>query len=298
MTLILLNNGIAFFFGGLRRVEQFYNPLIATVFHSLLSVSIVAFVIPTASFYLSATAIPVITTQSRGMAIILMTIYGLYLYFELKTHADGFNEESQKVAIRPRKNKRTPRAVHKRLVQAGGIAAGPGRITYEGRLGNSHELVASDAVDGEDEEAGWPQLHLYVCLAVLVIGTTILAFNTQFMTDSIQGLTEKAHVPQDFIGLILLPILSNDAMAINCAVKDQMDLAIQSALGKSLQTALVVAPILVVVGWGMGIDDMNLLFDSFQVSAHFVSTLLAQQCILDGSPTGIYLVPSESTMHY
>jgi len=38
-------------------------------------------------------------------------------------------------------------------------------------------------------------------------------------------------------------------MAIQCAVKDQMDFAIQSALGKSLQTALVVTPILILVGW-------------------------------------------------
>lgn len=55
-----------------------------------------------------------------------------------------------------------------------------------------------------------------------------------------------------------------------------MDLAIQSALGKSIQTVLVVTPILVVVGWGMGVDNMNFLFDGFQVSALFVSILLTQ----------------------
>jgi len=102
------------------------------------------------------------------------------------------------------------------------------------------------------------------------------------MKDNIQGLTEKAGLPRDFIGMVLLPILSNDAMTVQCATKDQMGLAIQSALGKSIQTALVVAPILVVVGWGMGVEDMNFLFDGFQVSALFVSVLLAQQCILGG----------------
>jgi len=282
LTLILLNNGVAFFFGGLRRREQFYNTLVATVFNGLLSVSIAAFVIPTASFYFSATAIPVITKQSRGMAILLMILYGLYLFFELKTHSDGFNEESKKVAMRPLKGALPPGAIQKGLAKAGGVGAGPGRAQLEDRVPND-ELVNSGAFDEDEEDEEWPQLHFLVCLGVLVIGTAILAFNTQFMTDSIQGLTEKAHVPKDFIGMILLPILSNDAMAINCAVKDQMDLAIQSALGKSLQTALVVAPILVVVGWGLGIDEMNLLFDGFQVSALFVSILLAQQCILDGT---------------
>lgn len=64
-------------------------------------------------------------------------------------------------------------------------------------------------------------------------------------------------------------------MAIQRASKDKMDIAIQSALGKSIQTALVVAPTLVLVGWIMGLDDVNLLFDGFQVSALFVSILLA-----------------------
>jgi Ca2+/H+ antiporter len=42
-----------------------------------------------------------------------------------------------------------------------------------------------------------------------------------------------------------------------------MDLAIQFSLGKSILTAPVVAPVLVIVGWMMGIKDMNLLFDGF-----------------------------------
>jgi Ca2+:H+ antiporter len=254
--------------------------------HQYPSISIAAFVIPTASFYLSATAIPVITKQSRGMAITLMAVYGLYLYFELRTHADGFNAESRKVPKRTGKHDLPPGAIQKVLVRAGGMAAGPGRPVLEGQPREGQppddELMRRIALEDQEDEPEWPQLHLYVCLAILVIGTTILAFNTQFMTDSTQGLTEKAGVPRDFIGMILLPILGNDAMAVQCASKDQMDLAIQSALGKSIQTALVVAPIQVVVGWGMGVDDMNLLFDGFQVSALFVSVLLAQQCILDG----------------
>jgi len=62
-----------------------------------------------------------------------------------------------------------------------------------------------------------------------------------------------------------------------------MDLAIQSSLGKSIHPGLVVAPALVIFGWMMGIEGMNLLFDGFQVSAMFLSVLLlTQNCILDG----------------
>ena len=92
--------------------------------------------------------------------------------------------------------------------------------------------------------------------------------------------------------MILMPILSNHTMVVQVASKDQMDLAIQSALGKSLQTTLLVKPLLVLLGWTMSIGDMDLLFDVFQVSALFVSVLLAQQCILDGKPNW-YVISSD-----
>lgn len=280
MTLILLNNGVAFIVGGLRRVEQFYNVLVATVFNGLLSVSIVAFIIPTASFYLSGTAVNVITKQSRGISIILIFIYALYLFFEMRTHAIAFMKESQKVPKVPKKHGLPKGAVPRGIAKAGAVGAGLVRANITERSPND-EFIDLNAFETVKEDT-WLVLQLYVCLAILTFGTAILAVNTQFMTDSIQGLTEKANVPRDFIGMILLPILGNDAMAIQCASKDQMDMAIQSALGKSIQTALVVAPTLVLVGWIMGLDDMNLLFDGFQVSALFVSILLAQQIIADG----------------
>lgn len=73
-----------------------------------------------------------------------------------------------------------------------------------------------------------------------------------------------------FLGMILLPILSDDTMAI------------RSALDRCIQTTLIVTPALLFVDWGLGLDDMNLLFDGFQVSALFVSISPAQQSIEDG----------------
>jgi hypothetical protein len=91
--------------------------------------------------------------------------------------------------MRPWKNALPPGAIQKSLVKAGGISAALGRAALVERP-PYNELLREDAY--EDEEQEWPQLHVYVYLAVLVIETTILPFNTQFMTDSVQGLTEKA----------------------------------------------------------------------------------------------------------
>lgn len=49
-----------------------------------------------------------------------------------------------------------------------------------------------------------------------------------------------------------------------------------------MQVALFLIPLLVVIGWGMGRDDMNLAFDVFQVVVMFVAVLLVNYLIGDG----------------
>ena len=61
-----------------------------------------------------------------------------------------------------------------------------------------------------------------------------------------------------------------------------MDLAIGVAVGSSMQVALFIIPLLVIIGWGMGIDSMSLSFDPFQVAVLFVAVLLVNYLIADG----------------
>ena len=61
-----------------------------------------------------------------------------------------------------------------------------------------------------------------------------------------------------------------------------MDLAIAVAVGSSMQIALLVIPLIVILGWALGIDEMNLYFDGFQVMILFVSVLLVNYLIQDG----------------
>jgi len=193
LTLTLLNNGVAFFFGGLRRREQFYNSSVATCFSGLLSVSITSFVLPTASYYMSDTSIRVLSGQSRGMTIILVVVYVAYLYFEFSTHKDIFNEESQKVAMRPRKTQVSHGAIMKGLVSADRIGTGPSRADVDDPAPNDR-MIRLEFEDKDDEVE--PELHLYVCIAVLIVGTTILGFNSKFMTDSIGASSLKPASPR------------------------------------------------------------------------------------------------------
>jgi Ca2+:H+ antiporter len=72
---------------------------------------------------------------------------------------------------------------------------------------------------------------------------------------SIDQITASGGLSKTFVGLILLPIVGNaaeHATAVTVAVKDKMDLAIGVAVGSSMQIALLVLPLIVVIGWIMG----------------------------------------------
>jgi len=94
-------------------------------------------------------------------------------------------------------------------------------------------------------------------------------------------------VTEEFVGLILLPIVGNaaeHATAVTVAIKDKMDLAIGVAVGSSLQIALLVFPLMVIIGWiGLGQpEDMTLNLDGFQVAVLFISIILVNYLIQDG----------------
>jgi len=49
-----------------------------------------------------------------------------------------------------------------------------------------------------------------------------------------------------------------------------------------MQIALLVIPFVVVLGWILGIDAMNLNFDNFQITVLFVTVLLVNYLLQDG----------------
>jgi Ca2+:H+ antiporter len=164
---LLLVMGMCFFFGGLRRKEQFFNQTVAQNAASLLALAVGSVIIPTCFDQFSSSQPGPIAALSRGTAVILLVVYGCYLYFQLKTHSDMFNEESQKVAARPHKGAIQDGAVLKSLMKAGGLSAGVGRAHVD----NGDELVQPNALELEPGEPEEPLLHIAVAWATLAGAT-------------------------------------------------------------------------------------------------------------------------------
>lgn len=69
--------------------------------------------------------------------------------------------------------------------------------------------------------------------------------------------------------------------AITVAMKNKMDLAIGVAVGSSIQIALFITPLVVIIGWGMG-KAMTLYFTLFETVCLFVSAFIVNFLVLDG----------------
>lgn len=284
---LLLVMGMCFFFGGLRRQEQFFNMTVAQTAASLLALAIAGIIIPTV--FDKETDLPTASTAalSRGTSVILLLVYAGYLYFQLKTHHSVFSEESQKVPKRPKKNDLGPAAIKKGLIGPAGLVGMPGHNEESGSNNKKLQqmLNADPSIDGEEDEGEEPQLSFGVAMGTLIGVTVLIAFCAEFLVDSIDYVTTQGGISEEFLGLILLPIVGNaaeHATAVTVAIKDKMDLAIGVAVGSSMQVALFLIPLLVVIGWGMGVEAMNLSFDVFQVAVLFVSVLLVNYLIGDG----------------
>lgn len=294
---LLLVLGMCFFLGGLRRQEQFFNTTVAQTAASLLALAVAGVIVPTVFDIASDTPKADVAKLSRGTSVILLVVYGGYLFFQLHTHSAVFAEESQKVEAKPfrrpmRSQSLKDGAIAQGFVAPAGVVGGHGlpssRTDNEKMRDMLTNLPRKNIQESEEEEQGEgeePQLHFAVAVATLTVSTVIIAFCAEFMVDGISAVTAGGAVSAEFVGLILLPLVGNaaeHATAVTVAIKDKMDLAIGVAVGSSMQVALFIIPLLVIIGWGMGMDAMALSFDPFQVAVLFVAVLLVNYLIADG----------------
>ncbi|QKX54986.1 uncharacterized protein TRUGW13939_02076 [Talaromyces rugulosus] len=145
-------------------------------------------------------------------------------------------------------------------------------------------LVSKKSVEHKEDSDEKPKLSRSAALILLLVTTGLVAACAEFLVDSIDYLVSTTGVSQAFIGLIILPIVGNAAehvTAVTVASKNKMDLAIGVALGSSIQIALFVTPVIVLLGWILD-REMSLYFSLFETVSLFVSAFIVNYLMLDG----------------
>jgi len=148
---------------------------------------------------------------------------------------------------------------------------------YTGEASAESEEVIEEALGVES----WSQKKSMV---VLLVATILVAVMSEFLVGAVEHTAKAWGLSDVFIGVILVAIVGNAAehsTAVLMALKNKVDLAINIAIGSSIQIALFVAPLLVFCGYLFG-QPMDLLFTTFEVLAVATSAWIVVLITADG----------------
>lgn len=87
-------------------------------------------------------------------------------------------------------------------------------------------------------------------VAILAVSTLLIALASEILVGQIEFVTKSLGWTELFVGLVVVATVGNAAehsTAVMMARKNQMDLALNVAVGSNTQIALFVAPLLVIV---------------------------------------------------
>lgn len=125
----------------------------------------------------------------------------------------------------------------------------------------THSALFEAEESGEEEVADMDQWSAGIWLVII---TVITSFCADVLVGSIDETAQEWHIPKQFIGLILLPLVGNAAEHVTSvwmACKGKIDLTIGVAVGSSIQIAAGMIPLLVIIAWPMH-KDLTLFFVS------------------------------------
>jgi len=140
----------------------------------------------------------------------------------------------------------------------------------------------------EREVSAGPQSHKWpfaTALTALVISVGLASFIADLLVQSINPLISNLGLTQQFIGLVIVAVLTNipeNISAIAFARKNNMTLSLEIGMSSALQIALFVAPILVILSTALTGTTLNLVFSPFALVAVIATAMIANYISADG----------------
>ncbi len=124
-------------------------------------------------------------------------------------------------------------------------------------------------------------------LAILGISGAMLAFISEFATESLIPATRVMGFSDTFSGIVLLGGVGGIGevlTAVRFARQGKQELVMAATVGSTIQMVLFVAPLLVFAGLFLG-EQMNLSFSMFEVVSIVLSIIVAREVINAGKAT-------------
>jgi Ca2+:H+ antiporter len=146
------------------------------------------------------------------------------------------------------------------------------------------QLYVQDPADTAEAHGEHQPWSLRKSLLVLLAATVCVGFLAEFMVGSVQAAAKTVGLTQLFVGVIVVAVVGNAAehsTAVLVAWHNRMDLSLAIAIGSSIQIALFVAPVLVLLSYVFGVP-MNLLFTGPEIAAVGISVAVVTMIAGDG----------------
>ncbi|KFZ25352.1 hypothetical protein V502_00174 [Pseudogymnoascus sp. VKM F-4520 (FW-2644)] len=236
------------------REHEFLSGLIDAIF------GLASLVIPTAFKIFSDAGESGLVAISRGGAVMLLVIFGSYLYFFYYTHRRRHTIES--------------------LVESATSAT----VCF-GATNSTQQLLRLRQASLNKKS---DKLSYTVHITIMIITGFFMVLSSIFMLEAIHSPNHDIGVSKSFVGLVIVPIIIGAAEHVTTALrarsrrKEEIEWIIEFVVSSSIRTTLLILPLAVILGWILNIPGITLFFDGFQVILLSLAILLMNYVIHGG----------------
>ncbi|KUJ07066.1 uncharacterized protein LY89DRAFT_602346, partial [Mollisia scopiformis] len=270
LATLLLCLGLCFFVGGMRRDEQTFHETVSEVGTGLLLTAGFGLAIPTA-FHSALTNSGITSTILDDKVVSISRIASILLIIAY--------------AIYIWFQVRTHHGIYDDILEADEL-----------RDADRHEDLHKD------------KLTFTECIVALTISIALVTIIAIGLVEQISFIVESRGISDAFVGLILVPVVEKAAehlTAVDEAWDNQMNFALSHVLGATIQTALFNAPLVVIVGWGLG-KPMDLHFEIFDIVVLILAILVVGNFLRDQKSNYlegalcviVYMIIAVAAYHY
>ena len=136
----------------------------------------------------------------------------------------------------------------------------------------------------EEEAQEEDVLGFNYALFWLAVITVVISYLSDIIVDSVKSAAKDMNISSVFLSAIVIPIIGNaaeHASAITFGYKNRLDLSLAIAVGSSTQIALLVLPLLAIVGWAVD-RPMSFNFSSYETAILLLTIILDTFALKEG----------------
>ncbi len=134
----------------------------------------------------------------------------------------------------------------------------------------------------EEESPSW---SMPLTLLVLALAGAAAAFVSDWFVEALQPAMISLHINETFAGLVIVAIAGNaieNLIGIQLAIKNQADYAVSVILNSSLQIAIGLFPILVLISYVVGGSVLTFVLSPLLLAALALTVLVGAFIVFDG----------------